>query len=137
MNSTTNKKDQGNSNPERAKEAAESAGGRIKEIASNVGQAVSKAASTVGEKADDAAASVGSGMHSLGEKVRQKGPEKGVLGTVTGKVADALEGTGHYLEEKKLSGMADDVTNLIRKNPIPALLIGIGVGFLLSRMMRG
>lgn len=137
MNSTTNKKDQGNSNPERAKDSGDSIGGRIKDVASNVGQAVGKAASTVGQKIDDAAGSVGSGMHSLGETVRDKGPEKGVLGTVTGKVADALEGTGDYLEKKKLSGMAEDVTNLIRNNPIPALLIGIGVGFLLSRMMRG
>jgi hypothetical protein len=31
--------------------------------------------------------------------------------------------------------MAEDVTNLIRRNPIPALLIGIGAGFLLARAM--
>ena len=29
--------------------------------------------------------------------------------------------------------MADDLTDLIRRNPIPALLVGVGVGFLLAR----
>jgi len=30
--------------------------------------------------------------------------------------------------------MADDVTDLIRRNPIPALFVGIGLGFLLARL---
>ena len=29
--------------------------------------------------------------------------------------------------------IANDVTNLIKRNPIPALFVGIGVGFLLAR----
>ena len=44
-----------------------------------------------------------------------------------------LENTGKYLEEEGLSGIASDVTALIKRNPIPALFIGIGVGFLLAR----
>jgi hypothetical protein len=32
--------------------------------------------------------------------------------------------------------MADDVTELIRRNPIPAMLIGVGIGFLLAKVMR-
>jgi hypothetical protein len=51
-------------------------------------------------------------------------------------VASALDSTGHYLEEQGLSGMAEDLTNLIRRNPIPALLIGVGLGYLLARMTR-
>jgi hypothetical protein len=51
-------------------------------------------------------------------------------------VASALDSSGRYLEEQGLSGMADDVTNLIRRNPIPAMLIGVGLGFLLARLTR-
>ena len=29
--------------------------------------------------------------------------------------------------------MAEDLTDLIRRNPIPALLVGVGLGFLLAR----
>jgi hypothetical protein len=75
-------------------------------------------------------------MESLADTVRDRGPESGLLGRATRGVADALEGSGKYLEEKNLSGMADDVTSMIKKNPIPALLIGIGVGFLLGRALR-
>jgi hypothetical protein len=75
-------------------------------------------------------------MENLGETVRQKGPESGFLGQATRSVAGALESSGQYLENKKLSGMAEDVTDLVRNNPIPALLIGIGLGFLLGRALR-
>jgi hypothetical protein len=30
--------------------------------------------------------------------------------------------------------MAGDLTNLIKRNPIPSLLIGVGLGFLLARI---
>ena len=32
--------------------------------------------------------------------------------------------------------MADDLTTLIKNNPIPALLVGVGIGFLLARITR-
>jgi hypothetical protein len=48
-------------------------------------------------------------------------------------VAGALESSGRYLEEQGLSGIGEDLTNLIRRNPLPAILLGIGLGFLLAR----
>lgn len=136
MNSaTTSKKDAANE-ADKAKEAASGVAGQVKELASNAGQAVGSAATAVGHKAEDAVGSVGRGMESLGEKMREKGPDHGLLGKATGAVAGALETGGKYLEDKKISGMAEDFTDLIRRNPIPALLIGIGLGFLLARTFR-
>ena len=145
--STTTKKDQAHDNMERAKDAAGSATDKVKEAASHVGQAASNAASaagqaagnvasTIGHKAEDATAAAGRGMQSVGEKIREKGPESGILGTAADKVAGGLESAGKYLEEKNLSGMAEDITGMIRRNPIPALLIGVGLGFLLARTLR-
>jgi len=121
---------------EKLKEGASTAMDKVKDAASHAGEAVS-AAAAVGRKADDAAGSVGSGIQSLADSVRDKGPSSGMLGKATETVAGALEHTGKYLEDKQLSGMAEDVTGLIKKNPIPALLIGVGVGFLLGRMLKG
>jgi len=119
---------------------ASAVGQKAKEAAVHTGEAISAAASAVGQtvahKAEDATAAVGSGMKSLGETVRDKGPHDGMMGKATDTVADALEKSGRYVEEKNLSGMADDLGNVIRKNPIPALLIGVGVGFLLGRALR-
>jgi hypothetical protein len=59
-----------------------------------------------------------------------------MLGTAASTVADTLEHTGRYIQDEGLAGMADDVTELIRRNPIPAMLIGVGIGFLLAKVMR-
>jgi hypothetical protein len=44
-----------------------------------------------------------------------------------------LESGGRYLQQEGLSGIMDDVTELVKRNPIPALLLGIGIGFILAR----
>jgi len=125
---------------DKAREAASHAGQAVTSAASAaagaVGQAASSTAHTVGQKAEQATGAVGSGMQHLAETVRDKGPDGGVLGTATGYVADTLEGTGKYIEDKNLTGMVDDMTGLIKRNPIPAVLIGLGIGFLLGRTLR-
>jgi len=121
---------------EKVKDMASTAGQAIGSAASSAGSAVGSAATTVGHKADDAVGSVGSGMHSLADKIHDSAPESGVLGKAADCVANTLEAGGRYLEDKKISGMAGDVTDLIRRNPIPALFVGIGLGFLLARTLR-
>jgi hypothetical protein len=61
----------------------------------------------VGKKATDASAAVGNGMESL---LPQTMPPEGALRT------------------------AKDVTDLIRRNPVPALLVSIGIGLLLAKV---
>lgn len=121
---------------DKVKEGASTAYDKVKDAAGHAGEALSSAASTVGRKAEDATSSVGGGMQSLADTVRDRGPHEGVLGRATRGVADALDSSGKYLEDKHLSGMADDFTSLIKNNPIPALLVGVGVGFLLGRALR-
>jgi hypothetical protein len=119
-----------------AKETASNVADKAKQAASNVADRAKEVASAAGEKADSAVSSVGRGMESLAGTIRDKGPQSGVLGGATSSVASALDSTGRYLEEQGLSGIGEDVTNLIRRNPIPALLVGVGLGFLLARMTR-
>jgi methyl-accepting chemotaxis protein len=121
---------------ERAKELAGEAKDRAQEAAHGVAERASEVASNVGRRADSAVESAGSGMQSFAETVRERGPSSGVLGSATSAVADTLEGAGEYLEEHGLSGVAKDLTDLVRKNPIPALLVGIGLGFLIARATR-
>jgi hypothetical protein len=125
---------------DKAREAASQAGQAVANAASAAGQTVQNAASTaahtVGHKAEEATAAVGGGMKSLAGTVRQQGPDHGVLGNASRSVADTLESTGEYIQDKNLSGMVDDVTGLIKRNPLPAVLLGLGVGFLLGRALR-
>jgi len=117
---------------------------KAKDIAGNVadkardigGAALGKAgdaASWVGQRADDAVSAAGSGMRSLGETIRDKGPQSGFFGGATSAVGSAMETGGEYLE-RGFSGMAGDVGSLIRRNPVVSVFIGIGLGFLLARL---
>ena len=76
----------------------------VKEAATNAAQNVSDAASYVGTRAEAATSSLGG----------------------------AMESTGHYLKEDGLHHIVADVSELIRRNPVPAMLIGIGLGVLLA-----
>lgn len=107
---------------------------RAKSAAGTVAEKAKEVASATREKADQAVASTGSGIESLGSKMREGGPQSGMLGRANTAVAGSLEQTGRYLEEQGLSGMAEDMTDMIRNHPIPAVLVGIGLGFLLARM---
>lgn len=121
---------------DKAQETAHSVADKARDVASNVGHKVSEAASSVGHGADRAVQSAGSGMQSFADTVRERGPQSGMFGSASSAVADSLDSAGEYLESHGLSGIGEDITNLVRRNPIPALLIGIGVGFLLARVVR-
>jgi len=130
MNTTTPK------NPAtQAKEVAGQATDKAKDLLHQAGDAVQSAASTVGHKAEDATSAVGSGIQSVADKVRDSGPKEGMLGNATRTVADSLESAGKYVEDKNLTGMMDDMSGLIKRNPIPALLLGLGIGFLVGRAL--
>ncbi|MCC6793803.1 MAG: hypothetical protein IT366_01695 [Candidatus Hydrogenedentes bacterium] len=108
-------------------------GAQLTHRAEKVGQAATqtgkKIADYVSHKAHDATNTVGEGLKSLGDTVREKTPS----GAATTAVADSLEHAGRYLQEEGLGGAAHDLTDLIRRNPIPALLVGIGFGFLIAQ----
>jgi ElaB/YqjD/DUF883 family membrane-anchored ribosome-binding protein len=116
--------------------AASAVGQSVSHAASSVGQGVSSAASAVGHKAEDLTSSAGAGIRHLGETLQQKAPHEGMLGNASQAVASTVTNTGRYIEEAGLSGMMDDLTEVIRRNPLPAVLVGVGVGVLIGRLLR-
>ena len=112
---------------------AQDAGKQAMDKARDAGRSAGEAAE---QAADAGASAVGSGMKSLAGTIRQQGPHEGMLGQATSTAARTLESGGRYLQDQGLSGMAEDVTDLIRRNPIPAVLVGVGIGFLLAQMTR-
>ena len=121
---------------DKAKEIGATVGDKAKEIGSAVGDKARELASTAGQKASNLTARVGGGMESLGESIREHTPHSGTAGAVASRVADNLERGGRYVREKELSGMADDLADVIRRNPVPAILVGVGLGYLIARAIR-
>lgn len=104
-------------------------------VVSTATEKVKEAAGYVGEKAEQATHAMGAGMESLGHAIHGQGGE-GVLCGAREAVGTKLEGAGQYLEQQGLKGIGSDITNLIRQHPVPALLIGVGLGFLFAKMAR-
>ncbi|MFL5342886.1 MAG: hypothetical protein ACJ8F7_22355, partial [Gemmataceae bacterium] len=106
---------------------------KVSDRAQDVANRARDMAQNAGQKAEDVTHRAGSAMESLGQTIRDRGPHEGTLGQVAGKAAENLSSAGHYLQEEGLQGIAEDLTDMVRRNPIPALLIGIGIGFLIAR----
>jgi len=121
---------------DKAKEFAGSAVDKAKEFASSAASSVSQRAgdfaSAAGDKVEGAVSAVGGGMKSLADTIREQAPREGMLGSSASAVASGLESSGRYIQEEGLSGMMGDVTAVIRRNPIPAVMIGFGLGCLLA-----
>jgi hypothetical protein len=119
-----------------AGEAVSELAGKAREVAATAFQTAGNVASTVGQTAQQATSAVGTGIKSLGGTVRENLPHSGMLGTASSTVAETLENTGQYVEEQGLTGIGRDVTNLIRRNPIPALFVGVFIGYMIARITR-
>lgn len=114
---------------DKANHYADQALDAAKDVADKAGDYARKA----GDKLDGVTSSVGSGIKNMAGTVRNAVPEGGVMGTAGHAVADTLEKGGDYLESQGLSGIADDLGNLIKRNPVPATLVGIAIGYLIAR----
>jgi methyl-accepting chemotaxis protein len=121
---------------DKAKDAMGHVSDAVTHAASAVGQTASNVASAVGNRVDQGVSAAGSGMQSLADTARKNLPHDGYLGAASKAVADGLDTAGKYVEDKSLSGMTGDLGTLIKNHPIPAVLIGLGIGYLLGKALR-
>ncbi|WP_425614136.1 hypothetical protein NA78x_003997 [Anatilimnocola sp. NA78] len=105
-----------------------------KNVASSVGKGAEQAATYMGHRAEDAKTALGGSLKSAGESLRAACPEEeSMMHSAACSVADTLENTGKYIEEQGFNGMVEDITATIKRNPIPAIFIAAGIGFLVAR----
>jgi uncharacterized protein YjbJ (UPF0337 family) len=79
---------------------------------------------------------VGESIGSLAHAIRDKAPHEGAVGTAATAVAEKLDVAGSYLQEKDLNHVLSDLSGIVRRYPVPALLVGLGIGYLLARTTR-
>ncbi len=126
-----------------ARAVAQTAGDQARQAtrtAGDVAQEATRTARDAARAADDQTnggiSALAGGMRDLAGSLRGSGPQGGVLGDLGSGLADTLERGSTYLQGDHLTAMADDLGSAIRRNPLPAVLLGVGVGFLLGRIMR-
>jgi len=120
---------------DKASETARDAKDTARTIGQSVSNAASNVASTISDRADDATAAAGRGIQSMAESLRENAPQSGYAGSAARTVSDTIASGGRYLENEGLSGAFDDFTEVVRSHPMPAILIAMGVGFLMARAM--
>lgn len=121
---------------DKAKDAAGNVADQASHLASSAMDSVRDAAGNLRERAGQGATAVAGGMHNLAGTLRDHAGDGGMMGQASGYAADTLEGGARYLQDHSLDGMTDDLGAMIRKNPVPAVLVGVGVGFVLGRLLR-
>ncbi len=121
---------------EKANKVACAIGEKASEASCAVGSMASQAACDVSQKANDLTASAGAGLKGLGDKLSHNAPRTGMVGNASQAVAKSVHDGGQYMEDAKFSGMVEDVAHLIRRNPIPAVFLAIGLGWVVARKMR-
>jgi hypothetical protein len=69
--------------------------------------------------------------------IRDNAPHDGAIATAATTVTRGLESPSTYLKEKDYENLATDLTALVRSYPVQALLVGVGLGYLLARSTKG
>jgi uncharacterized protein YjbJ (UPF0337 family) len=93
------------------------------------GERTAGAAAAVTSAAQDVASSVAETVGTAAAKAQER------VGSAATAVTDTVAGVGTYVQDKGLQGLSGDLTGLIRRYPVPALLIGLGIGLFLGRTL--
>jgi len=117
-------KEKGKEVMDKAKDVASSVAERASDMASNVAEGARKVGENIGERAQDAVQAVRSGIQQAGETIREYVPSRAQM-------EDAWDST-----KQGLGNLGEDFTGMVRRNPVPALLVAAAIGFLLARATR-
>jgi uncharacterized protein YjbJ (UPF0337 family) len=86
-------------------------------------------AATVTSAAQDVASNVAETAGTAASTAQE------MAGAAATAVTDTVAGTGAYVQEKGVQALPGDLVELIRRYPVPAVLIGLGIGVLLGRTL--
>jgi uncharacterized protein YjbJ (UPF0337 family) len=101
-------------------------------------QEVDRRMQDYGEKTTGVTATVTSAAQGVASRVTETAGTAAAraqeaAGAAVTTVTDTVAGAGTYLQDRGVQALSEDLTDLIRRYPVPALLIGLGIGFVLGR----
>jgi hypothetical protein len=123
-------------NAERIRDAAREGADAARDAATGLMDRARDVAGTVADKTRNAASTAADAARDWAAGAVGAVKDNDAVHKATDYVQEAWESGNRYLHDHNLKDMADDVAGVIRRNPIPALLVGIGLGFVLARSLR-
>lgn len=91
-------------------------------------------AATVKDKANAAVVGVGETLTGMAQRLRTQSPP--TFAPYAEKAAVGLEQAGAYLQRETGGGVFADLSSIVRRHPVPAVLAGVVVGFIFARKLR-
>ena len=89
---------------------------------------------SVNEKVQVMGKSIGQTLESATHTAQQTFEQtKKRARAVMGQVVESIDSSTDYLSERGMEGVVEDVETLIRRHPFQALMLGLSLGYLLSR----
>jgi ElaB/YqjD/DUF883 family membrane-anchored ribosome-binding protein len=82
---------------------------------------------------DGASATLSEGLSTAAGRLRAGASGDGMIGSAAGSVADRLEAAASFLRDHNLRSIVSDARGLVRRRPIQASILGLGIGYLLGR----
>lgn len=114
-------------------ENARSAAGDALNQAKELGGATLQAAE---QKACEMTGTVSEGLKATARTIRQSGPQEGQMGVANSAIAQTFSNSANYLDNKGFEGILSDLGTVIGKNPVAAVIVGVGLGFLLGQTSK-
>lgn len=111
--------------PEPGTQAAGTRREHLKERAGHVKERAAEYSHRAEDRFNQTTTQVGGGVQRFSQSI-----ERG--GHVT---AERIGRFGSYLQDRDFRAMSDDLTEVIRRNPMKSIAVGVGVGFLFGRMI--
>ena len=99
-----------------------------------VGSTVKRAANETVEAAQRLTERAADTLGSAGERVREHLPGSGEAAQAADAVTRGVKQAADYLQKEGMTGIVEDLEVLIRRYPLQTLLLGLGCGYLLSRL---
>jgi hypothetical protein len=131
-----NMQNAGSNVADKARDVARSAVETARDTATGVVDRTRDLAGNVADKARDMAGNVADTARDWASGAVGAVKDSDVVNKTGEYVSDAWETGSRYFQEHNFKDMADDVAGVIRRNPIPAMLVGVGLGFILARSLR-
>lgn len=108
---------------------------KAQEASENIQREAQSRMHQASDKTNQVMSNAGQRMEQMAHTVRERAPE-GRVGELATQGAQALERGGRYLQNTGPDEVRSDLENLIRRHPKESLVVGLGLGYLLSRATR-
>jgi len=118
-------------------ESPSTVGDKIADAASQVKDRASELGRSAIQKVDESRSSTADTLKSTADSLRSGAQNSGqAISDVANKTAEKIESTANYIRDHDFRGMLVDIEHVVRRNPTPALIGAIGLGFLLGAAVR-